>query len=109
MPGTSGYYLDQSPCQQSWRGTHTIPVGSEAKDHAAGLEGAWKKASTFPASSPGTQGSPTASTPLPPAQVRALAGPGTWSSTLTQIRVWAALPGSTHTQRPSPTWIKPGP
>lgn len=69
----------------------------------------WKEASTSPASSPGTQGSPAASTPLPPAQVRALAGPGTCSSILTQIRVWAAIPGSTHTQRPSPTWIKPGP
>lgn len=39
MPGTSGHSPDQSPCQQSWRGTHTIPVGSEAKGHVAGLEG----------------------------------------------------------------------
>lgn len=97
MPGTSGHSLDQSPCQQSQRGTHTTPVGSEAKGHVAGLEGSQH----LPRFLPGNQGPPTASTLLPPAQFRALAGPGTCSSTLTQIRVWAALPGSIMPKGPA--------
>lgn len=45
MPGTSGHSPDQSPCQQSRRGTHTTPVGLRVKSHAAGMEGHWKEAS----------------------------------------------------------------